>query len=47
MEAGKGRGLFFGDLNDTGSEVRRLLGSRYGVVRKPELGTRPGVYYLV
>jgi Fe-S-cluster-containing dehydrogenase component len=47
VEACKDRGLYFGDLNDPASKVRKLLESRYGIVRKPELGTGPGVYYLV
>ncbi|NOZ88279.1 MAG: 4Fe-4S dicluster domain-containing protein [Deltaproteobacteria bacterium] len=39
--------LTFGDLDDPGSKVRKLLKSRYAVRRKVELGTRPGVFYLV
>jgi molybdopterin-containing oxidoreductase family iron-sulfur binding subunit len=47
VEACKEKGLFFGDLNDEGSNVRKLLSTRYAVRRKPELGTNPKVFYLV
>lgn len=47
VEACKDRGLSFGDLNDEGSSVRKLLAQRYAIQRKPELGTRPKVFYLV
>ncbi len=41
--------LTFGDISDPGSSVRKLVQSADRVVlrRKPELGTRPQVYYLV
>ena len=39
--------LTFGDLNDPDSEVRRLLTEHFTVQRKPELGTKPRVYYIV
>jgi molybdopterin-containing oxidoreductase family iron-sulfur binding subunit len=47
VEACKAKAMVFGDLNDPQSEVRKLLGSRYALRRKPELGTKPEVYYLV
>jgi len=47
VEACKHGALFFGDLEDPESEVRELLGSRYAIRRKPDLGTSPQVYYLV
>jgi Fe-S-cluster-containing dehydrogenase component len=47
VEACKEKGLFFGDLNDPTSEIRKLLKSRYVIRRRPELGTNPKVYYLV
>jgi Fe-S-cluster-containing dehydrogenase component len=47
VEACKDKALTFGDLNDPDSEVRRLLRSRYALRRKPELGTRPSVFYEV
>lgn len=36
----------FGDLNDPNSEIANLLGRRRWMVLKPELGTRPMVFYL-
>ena len=36
----------FGDLDDTGSEVSRLIKERKGAQPNPELGTGPCVYYL-
>lgn len=38
--------LFFGDLNDNQSEIRKVLKERFSIQRKPELGTKPKVYYL-
>ncbi|MEW6546306.1 MAG: sulfate reduction electron transfer complex DsrMKJOP subunit DsrO [Bacillota bacterium] len=39
--------LVFGDLEDPGSAVREILRTRYTIRRKPELGTRPNIYYVV
>ncbi|MEJ5376932.1 MAG: 4Fe-4S dicluster domain-containing protein [bacterium] len=47
VEACKEKVLFFGDLEDAGSEIRRLLKVRTAIRRKPQLGTMPQVYYLV
>lgn len=47
VEACKHGALVFGDLEDPGSEVRKILSSHYAIQRKPELGTHPNVYYLV
>ncbi len=47
VEVCKEKGLLFGDLNDPGSEIRRMLKERFVIRRKPELGTNPKVYYLV
>lgn len=41
------KALTFGDLDDPNSEVRKLLSQRYSIRRKPELGTEPGVFYLM
>lgn len=41
------KAMVFGDLDDPDSEVSKILNSRYTIRRKPELGTQPGVYYVV
>lgn len=41
------RALIFGDLNDPGSEVRKVLSENFSIRRKPELGTHPEVFYIV
>jgi molybdopterin-containing oxidoreductase family iron-sulfur binding subunit len=46
-QAPNGQALLFGDLQDPASEVSRVLAARFSVQRKPELGTRPQVYYIV
>lgn len=46
VEASNG-GMFFGDLNDPNSDVRKVLGARYSIRRKPELGTSPCVFYIL
>jgi molybdopterin-containing oxidoreductase family iron-sulfur binding subunit len=43
----KEKALVFGNLADPKSEVREVLRTRYAIRRKPELGTRPEIYYLV
>jgi molybdopterin-containing oxidoreductase family iron-sulfur binding subunit len=40
-------GLIFGDLENPGSEVRKVLKERYSIRRKPNLGTQPNIFYLV
>ncbi len=47
VEACKEQALVFGDLEDAGSKVRKTLASSYSLRRKPELGTKPRVYYVV
>ncbi|MFH1740362.1 MAG: sulfate reduction electron transfer complex DsrMKJOP subunit DsrO [bacterium] len=47
VEACKEGCLVFGDLEDSQSEVRQLLRTRFSVRRKPGLGTQPEVYYIV
>jgi molybdopterin-containing oxidoreductase family iron-sulfur binding subunit len=39
--------LTFGDLQDATSPLRRLLGERQVLRRRPSLGTEPHVFYLV
>jgi Fe-S-cluster-containing dehydrogenase component len=46
VEASAGA-LLFGDLNDPVSSVRKAIESRYTIVRKPELGTEPKVFYVI
>ncbi|HEX7487234.1 MAG TPA: 4Fe-4S dicluster domain-containing protein [Vicinamibacterales bacterium] len=47
VEACPGRAMLFGDLSDPKSEIRMVLAERYAIRRRPELGTRPQVYYLI
>lgn len=47
VEACKRKALVFGDVGDPGSEVRKILGSRFTVRRRPALGTGPQIYYVV
>ncbi len=42
-----GRVRIFGDINDPNSEVRKLVDSNPTVVLKPEMGTKPQVYYIM
>lgn len=39
--------MYFGSLDDPGSEVSQLLKTRKHKVLKPETGNEPNVYYLV
>lgn len=39
--------VYFGDINDRNSEVRRVVQSNYTIRRKVELGTQPNVYYII
>jgi len=47
VEACQEKALLFGDLEDPDSEVREILRSHHTIRRKPGLGTKPQVYYLV
>ena len=47
VEACKHRGLIFGDLEDPTSEISRLLDEKPHMRRKPSLGTRPSVFYMI
>lgn len=46
VEASEGA-MIFGDLDDPKSRVRQVLEDAYAIRRKPELGTRPNVYYVI
>jgi Fe-S-cluster-containing dehydrogenase component len=39
--------LVFGDARDVSGDVQRLVDTRFSIRRKPELGTRPQVFYLI
>jgi Fe-S-cluster-containing dehydrogenase component len=39
--------ILFGDMEDPNSEVRKALDTVYTLQRKPELGTNPGVFYVI
>ncbi|MCL4516546.1 MAG: 4Fe-4S dicluster domain-containing protein [Firmicutes bacterium] len=47
VEACRHGALVFGDLEDPNAGIRDVLSSRFTIRRKPELGTRPKVYYVV
>jgi molybdopterin-containing oxidoreductase family iron-sulfur binding subunit len=47
VAACQAKALVFGNLNDPESDVRSLLRSHFTIRRKPELGTRPAIYYIV
>lgn len=47
VEACPAGAMIFGDLDERGSEIRKLLNERYALRRKLELGTRPQVYYVI
>ena len=47
VEACTEKALVFGDLGDPKSEVRELLRARFTVRRRPELGTKPEVFYIL
>ncbi|MEK6198393.1 MAG: 4Fe-4S dicluster domain-containing protein [Desulfobacterales bacterium] len=39
--------MTFGDLNDSHSEIVKLLDINFTIQRKPSLGTNPSVFYIV
>jgi molybdopterin-containing oxidoreductase family iron-sulfur binding subunit len=47
VEACPERAMVFGDARDPASEVRRVIRERRTLRRKPELGTRPQLYYEI
>ncbi len=48
VEAVKETGaIVFGDLNDPESEIRKVLDEEHTIQRKPSLGTKPSVFYIV
>lgn len=47
VEASKNGGIIFGDLDDPNSEVSKILESDFTIQRRPDLGTKPKVFYIV
>ena len=47
VEAAPAGALLFGDLEDPNSEIRKIIGEKLTIRRKPELGTGPAIYYLI
>lgn len=46
-ETGREPGMYFGDLDDPNSEVKKVLSTNYSIRRKSELGTEPSVFYII
>jgi len=44
---GDTKAMVFGDLNDPNSEVSQVLKSHFTIQRKPALGTKPSVFYII
>jgi len=47
VEAAPKGALYFGDIEDPNSEVRKIVTSQLTIRRKPDLGTGPAIYYIV
>jgi Fe-S-cluster-containing dehydrogenase component len=47
VEACPQKAMTFGDLKDENSSLRRLLGTRYALQRRPEIGNGPSIFYLI
>ena len=47
VEVCEDKEIVFGDLNDPDSEIRQILASSMTIRRKPSLGTKPEVYYII
>ncbi len=47
VEACRYNAMYFFDANDRQAAGRRVLETRYAIVRRPGLGTKPSVFYLV
>jgi len=43
----KEKALVFGDLEEAGSDVRRLLDGKFSLRRRQELGTEPQIFYIM
>ena len=47
VETCREKALVFGDLEDPDSDAREILRLHYTIQRKPGIGTKPEVYYIV
>ena len=47
VEAAPKGALLFGDMEDPNSEVRKIVTNQFTIRRKSDLGTGPGIYYIV
>jgi molybdopterin-containing oxidoreductase family iron-sulfur binding subunit len=47
VEACKDKAIIFGDAGDHNSDVSKILTSNATFRRKPQLGTKPQVYYIL
>ncbi len=47
VEACRYNGMYFFDLNDKQAAGHKVLQTRYAIMRRPSLGTKPSVFYLV
>ncbi len=48
VEACQGSGaIIFGDINDPEAEVSQVLEKEFSIQRKPSMGTKPSVFYIV
>ena len=41
------KAIVFGDIDDPGSDIRKLIEKRFNLRRKPQLGTVPQIYYIL
>jgi Fe-S-cluster-containing dehydrogenase component len=46
VEASEGK-IYFGNLNDPNSPVRKVIAESIVIVRKPELQTKPMIFYIL
>lgn len=41
------KAMYYGDMNDPNSEVSKILREKFTIQRKPALGTKPSVFYII
>lgn len=44
---GRTKAMVFGDLNDSNSEISKMLHNNFTIQRKPALGTLPSLFYII